>query len=93
MRADSNKNEALPIAEAAQKLPNPPCVHTVRRWIKDGVRGRRLEGNLIGGRWYVTGEALEKFICATPAPINSHHRRPPSISEAQAREINREFGL
>ena len=94
MRADSNHSEALPIAEAAKRLPNPPHPATLRRWIKFGARGRKLEGTLIGGRWYVSGEALEKFICATPAPIASHHhRKPPAMSPEQAREINREFGL
>ncbi len=37
-------------------------VSTVERWVNHGVRGRKLSSLLIGGRRFVTEEAISKFI-------------------------------
>lgn len=55
------------IAEAARIIRGPKPA-TIRRWIRDG----KLPATPFQGRWYVSGEALEKLFNAQPMP------RPPA---------------
>jgi hypothetical protein len=38
-----------------------PHAHTVLRWATKGIRGQRLRAERIGGRWFVTPQALAEF--------------------------------
>jgi hypothetical protein len=40
---------------------------TVVRWCRAGVRGIRLRGQLVGGKWLVAEDDLAEFIAATTA--------------------------
>jgi hypothetical protein len=56
----------LAIQEAAKfwsQITGTPRPHrcTVLRWSKKGIRGRRLRAEQIGGRWFVTPDAVEEF--------------------------------
>jgi hypothetical protein len=61
----------LPLAEAARLLPKRPNPATLWRWRKKGVRGVRLQTVLIGGRRYVTRNALQQFIEAVTAAASA----------------------
>ncbi len=73
---DSRKDELLTLAEVRNAVPlrnkraiSPP---TLRRWISTGVRGVRLESELVGGRRMVSRKALEQFF----AKINNGEAIP-----------------
>ena len=56
----------LTLSQAAKRLPNRPHAGSVWRWCRKGVRsrsGRRihLDHVRIGGRIYVTDEAIDQF--------------------------------
>ena len=42
-------------------------VQAVRKWIKQGLRGVKLEATFIGGRLVTSREAVSRFIAATNA--------------------------
>ena len=48
-----------------------PALSTVVRWILKGIRGQRLEAKKIGGKWFASVEACQRFIAATNAPPES----------------------
>lgn len=43
---------------------------TIFRWWQHGVRGRRLETFLVGGRRYVYLDSLEAFTSPVPTPLS-----------------------
>lgn len=51
--------ERMTIGEAAKFLGVNAC--TTWRWMRIGVRGRKLEAIRIGIRWYTSREAIERF--------------------------------
>lgn len=81
----------MTLTEAAGSLPGRPYVKKLMRWIRQGVwtgpredrRKVHLEARKIGGLWYVTSEALERFIReltpesqrATAQRSHQRHRR------------------
>jgi hypothetical protein len=64
---DILNEQLLRLNEAAKRLPGQPHRSSLERWTHDGVRGRRLETVLIGGRRYTSLEALQRFAAATSA--------------------------
>lgn len=73
------------LTEASKRLPNRPHTSTIWRWYKTGIRGRRLETVVVGGRRLTSLEALSRFagaltadrdgVPATPSPRTSRQRR------------------
>lgn len=69
----ANPEEELTLCQVAQALPGRPHRGTVQRWIEKGVKvGRgpeaprvRLAAKKVGGRWFVTLDALDAFRDAT----------------------------
>jgi hypothetical protein len=62
-----SKEKLLSLRDAAQLLPRsrngrPTHPSTILRWILHGLRGRKLEGARLGGRWITSAEALERFV-------------------------------
>lgn len=56
----------LPLGDAAKHIPGRPHRATIERWRTRGVRGRRLETTLIGGRRYTSLEAIADFLRPWP---------------------------
>lgn len=55
---------------------------TFIRWITKGSRGVRLEAIRLGGRWFSSRAALQRFAQAlTPLPGNDPALRPPTPSQ------------
>jgi hypothetical protein len=50
------------LTEAARKFPTQPHVATMRRWVREGVRGVKLEAVFIGGASYTSIEAMNRFV-------------------------------
>ena len=68
------------VTEVPRHLPlgrNGRPVHplTVLRWIRQGVRGVRLEALKLGGRWVTSKEALARFMARLSNP--SETASPP----------------
>jgi Protein of unknown function (DUF1580) len=64
---DILKEQLLSLDEASRQLHGRPHRSSLDRWIHHGVRGRRLETVLIGGRRYTSQQALQRFVTATSA--------------------------
>ena len=87
--------QLLSFSQVARVLPpgrngRPVAPSTVFRWVRDGVRGIRLEAIRIGGRWLTTREAVARFSAALTAaeapsttPTNScRHRQAEAALDA-----------
>lgn len=48
--------------DARKLFPSNPTRQTLHRWAKVGIRGNKLATILIGGRRYLTKDAIEGFI-------------------------------
>jgi hypothetical protein len=59
---DSSKEDLKLLVHAAELVPGRPHVSTLVRWAMRGVRGRRLETVVIGGRRFTSVEAIRRFI-------------------------------
>jgi hypothetical protein len=57
----------LTFAQAARTLPGKPAPSTIWRWARHGCNGVKLATLMIGGRRYVTRQAIQEFIAATTA--------------------------
>ena len=60
MAVDLLCEEYLSIREVADQLKKNPS--TVWRWVLHGVRGVKLETNLIGGRRYANRVSISRFL-------------------------------
>jgi len=57
---------SLPIIKAVEKvIGTRPHVQTVRRWVKKGCRGIRLQALFVNGSYLTTIQAVEDFFRAT----------------------------
>jgi hypothetical protein len=54
--------QLLSLAEAARTLPGRPDPSTLWRWRTRGIRGSRLSTVLVGGRRFVSRQALTDFV-------------------------------
>ncbi len=66
---DRNDNSLLSLKQAVSILPQraagrPFRVAVLYRWLHAGVYGIRLEGCRVGGRWYTSQAALQRFFDA-----------------------------
>ena len=65
MKTESLKAQ-VPIVEAVEQvIGTRPHVQTVRRWVKQGVRGIRLQALFVNGAYLTTLESVREFINAT----------------------------
>lgn len=55
----------VPLCDVAARYPatggKPRHVGVVRRWVRKGVAGVRLEAAQVAGRWYTSEQALGRF--------------------------------
>ena len=66
-----DSDDFLSLSEASAELPGRPHVATLHRWRLRGVRGIKLSTILIGGKRFVSREALTRFIEQTNSVRNS----------------------
>ena len=61
-----NLSECLPILQAVETvIGHRPHIQSVRRWIKKGVRGVRLQASFVAGKYLTSESAVREFIAAT----------------------------
>lgn len=73
---DVTTEKVIAIKDVPTLVPGRPALMTVYRWLNRGVRGRRLETVLVGGKRYTSQEAITRFIEETTAAADG--RRPKS---------------
>lgn len=80
-------SDLLTLAQAARTFPVRPSPSTLWRWRSRGIGGVRLETVMVGGRRYVSREALERFVGELTAA------REPQIIPVAARspQISRDL--
>lgn len=75
----------ITIIEAAKLFPTRngkhPAAKTVRRWIKEGVKGVKLKGSRVGGFFYTTPEWVKEF-------EDRCSGRKPEVSSRERKERN-----
>lgn len=59
---DFTIEEPIPITSASSHIPTRPALSTTWRYVLKGVRGRKLESGMIGGRRYTTRQAIARFV-------------------------------
>ena len=61
-----NLSESMPILQAVETvIGHRPHIQSVRRWIKKGVRGVRLQASFVAGKYLTSESAVREFITAT----------------------------
>lgn len=84
---DLTAERLLTLNEAAALLPGRPSIATLWRWRTKGIRGRKLECVVIGGRPYTSLAALQRFGeqrgGANFQPIRSPKQRERAIAAAE----------
>lgn len=75
---DIHKETMRSLCKATRTIRGDLKLHpsTLMRWMTKGCRGIVLEGQKIGGRWYTSDEAIDRFL----AKLNSGRQR--LVSEA-----------
>lgn len=86
-----SESEYLSLSQAAKAVPKidgkRPATSTIFRWMKDGIRGVRLEHWRIGRRIVTTEAALAEFFKATAeAPARNTPREPRTTRTPKQRE-------
>lgn len=97
MSIDISSETLLSLTDAAKTLPGRPHISSIFRWVARGVRGVKLESVLVGGRRFVSREALERFSAAVtaaaagePRPVRTPRQRERAIERAE-KEMASEF--
>ena len=100
---DISTEQLLTLSQAARVRPHgrlgrPTHLSTVYRWISRGVRGVagvvKLEGVRIGGSWYTSREALQRFAEAlTNGSTETVRGDTPRQRAADADEELRRLGI
>jgi hypothetical protein len=94
---DLQNETILSIPQAAKRVPSqrngaPTHASTVLRWILKGVKGVRLEGARMGGRWVTSVEAMQRFSAElTKAKLPQVESQASSRSDQQAELVEREL--
>jgi hypothetical protein len=82
---DIEKEHLLLLSEAHEAVPGRPHVSTLIRWWRRGLKGKKLETVLIGGRRFTSAEALRRFFVATnqagDVPTASDEIEAPTIEK------------
>lgn len=59
---DTKTEPLIRLSEAARLFPRPPGPSTLFRWTLHGVRGHKLDSELVGGVRYTSAAAVQRFI-------------------------------
>ncbi|UUO08096.1 DUF1580 domain-containing protein [Blastopirellula sp. J2-11] len=70
MTTEFKAEEKIRLRKAAQFYPVKVCGETVRRHAQIGVNGLKLEAVRVGGRFFTSQGAVERFNQALNEPLN-----------------------
>jgi hypothetical protein len=88
---DIASEKLLTLANAALLRPlrrdgKATHVSTVHRWITTGIRGVKLEAVRIGGTWFTSIQAVQRFADRL-TELGSQDRSPPTDTSARQRHL------
>jgi len=84
--------QLVAVAEIPKHLPKRVHVSTCHRWYVRGIRGRKLETVLIGGRRFTTREALHRFFKAiSDSEAHQQDTEPEATRDALINQAEREL--
>jgi hypothetical protein len=88
---DPSAETLVSFSEAPNHIPGRPHISTIHRWRLRGVRGKRLETLLRGGRRYTSLEAIQRFLRLDDFDevADPNQSRPSVPDDAVARELDR----
>jgi Protein of unknown function (DUF1580). len=81
----------VPINQAGAKFPYHVGRTALERWMRDGVRGVRLESILIGSRRFTSVEAIARFVEQSNQQRDSHGN--VRMTQTELRSNREELGL
>jgi len=89
--------DLLPLAAASQLLPRntngkSPSIQTLRRWAQRGSRNTFLEMTFVGGRAFVSRQALLDFIARRNAADRRIVSPSPTVAAVRADAKLRKLG-
>jgi hypothetical protein len=85
MAIDATKENVIPFNAARAHIPGRrPNLSTLHRWRLHGVRGRKLETLLIGGRRFTSEEAIQRFVRPEADPADTAASAVPPEVQARA---------
>ena len=85
-------HDLVSFKEAAAHLPGRPSLATLHRWRLNGVGGVKLETVKVGGRRFVSRQALQRFIDdLTAAQDNAASDAAPKLALSYKSQAAAEF--
>ena len=61
-----NLSDCLPILQAVESvIGHRPHIQSVRRWVKKGVRGVKLQASFVNGKYLTSTDSVREFIAAS----------------------------
>ncbi len=81
-------DDLVPLEHATKLLPGSVHKSTLFRWQSRGVRGVRLATVRIGGRRYVSRDALERFAIESTAAASGDHIAIPMSRSSRSRSVD-----
>ena len=88
---DLKFEKLITLAEASRLLPGRPSVPTIWRWRNKGVRGRKLESVIVGGKCYTSVEAIQRFAQQQGETNSQPILRTPAARERAISRAEREL--
>ena len=96
---DLSTETLVPWQQAAKFIPGDPHISTLHRWRLRGVRGKKLETLLVGGKRFSSREAITRFIVALNADVAPQTApaftatQRQKMSDAARQELASKFGI
>jgi hypothetical protein len=84
---DPRTESLVSFPDAPNSIPGKPHISTLHRWRLKGVRGRRLETIVRGGRRFTSIEAINRFMHSEEVP-GSPARAPADRANEAGRELD-----
>ena len=89
MPIDVSRETLIPFGKAPGHIPGRPHVSTLHRWRMRGVRGRKLESVVCGGRRFTSIQAIHRFM-QTDDPVEGTEFSDRGL-EGRADEVEHEL--
>lgn len=87
---DIERENLVLLSRASALVPGRPHASTLIRWALRGIRGRKLETVIVGGRRYTSVEAVRRFVEHGNAP---DILAPSAQRQRQVRDAERMLDL
>jgi hypothetical protein len=87
---DVERDQLITMAEVSAMLPNRPSLCAIWRWRTKGVRGKKLETVVIGGKPFTTRAAVARF-AEYQGGSDAPQSRTPAQRQRAAEKASREL--